>query len=211
MAGSTSTALRRGGGDDRGPSQHGYVQHLPGQCGHARRDDIFVAAPDDVDADATCFAGPARLTEANQIWDGHDDPALGLVLLGTPIACDPFADLGAALPGQTAPTLSGSGPLTPGSKATWVVAAAGASQPVLLALAKSSAFTATLGGLLVPNPSPGLLTVPLVTDPSGNARFVVPALPAFVRGSTVYAQAFVADAGAPAGIAFSNGVLAVVP
>lgn len=178
-----------------------------------RGDDVYCAVPFPivVTVSPACFGGPSRVTEANQIWDHNDDASLAVVTLGTPVRCDPFADTGAALPGTTAPRLAGSGPLLPGTAATWSVTGAPSQGGGLFAISPRSGFAPALGGVLVPDLGPGVVLLPFTTDGAGAANLGIPALPVLARGSEIYAQAYVVDAGAAAGIAFSNGLLAVVP
>jgi hypothetical protein len=64
-----------------------------------------------------------------------------------------------------------------------------------------------LGGTLVPVPH---AVVPLATDAAGGA--VLPGVwPGAPSGTTLYAQAWVFDAGAVSGMAASNGVAGTVP
>lgn len=181
-----------------------------------RGDDIYFAGPSGttLDASYTCFAGPATLSDPNQIWDFFDDSNLGLVLTGNPVMCDPFADVGAAVGGPSgAPLLQGQGPLTPGTAATWSVSQGQASAPGLMILALASGYSTLppFPGIIVPQLGPATAQIALTLDGSGNAHFTIPKLGANARGTQVWAQAFLLDGTAPGGIAFSNALVGVVP
>lgn len=121
-----------------------------------------------------------------------------------------WIDIGGALPIHDGPArLSGSGPLAAGSRNELSLAGAPPSAPCLLLVAADAAGAAPFkGGVL--KAFPVALVVPAQTSASGtfDLPFIAPSLPS---GAAFVVQAAIADAGASAGVALSNALLATVP
>ncbi|MCB9897949.1 MAG: peroxiredoxin [Planctomycetes bacterium] len=119
-----------------------------------------------------------------------------------------WTDLGASLAGTLgAPRLRGVGSLLPGSATRYVLDGARPSAPALFVLGFTTLNVPFKGGTMVPwVGSPLGVLVPFGTDPAGGAifPFVWPA--SAPSGSQVWAQCWIADPGAPAGVAASNAV-----
>ena len=127
----------------------------------------------------------------------------GLVSLSSPA----WMQLGGALAGSAgAPQLSGQGPLTGGSSAVIELTQAAPSAPAALVLGGSSAQLPWFGGVLVPLPE---LALPWFTDAHGSAQLSVPLAAGTPTGVPIYLQAWVADFGAPQGLAASAGLIAL--
>jgi choice-of-anchor C domain-containing protein len=137
-------------------------------------------------------------------------PGWGAVIDDVVVELATWTDLGFALAGQTgAPELAGTGELVAGSAGTLVLTAAAPSAPALLFVALASVPVPFKGGTLLPVPT--LLTLPLVTSPVGGIPLGWGAWPAGLSGSSLWFQYGVQDAGAPVGVALSNGLRADVP
>jgi hypothetical protein len=122
----------------------------------------------------------------------------------------PWTFVGHALAGGAgAPALQGDGPLLPDTDATLTLAAAAPSAPAWLVLGGAAALAPFHGGVMVPQPD--VLVGPLATDAGGALAahgrwpFGVPS------GVALWLQAWVQDAGAPFGLAASNGLAATAP
>jgi hypothetical protein len=125
------------------------------------------------------------------------------------IAVDRWLAVGGALAGTggTAPILDPTATLAPGSPLTLAVHGAPPGAPVLLALGISKLEQPFLGGIAIPDP---LAIVPLAADGAGDAALSL-TWPAVPKGISLYAQAWIADAGAPQGFAATAGVKSVTP
>jgi len=108
-----------------------------------------------------------------------------------------------------APELRGEGPLTPGSPWSLELAIAKRFSPATFVVGLSTVFANFKGGVLVPRPD--LLVTGFETN--GQGRIELSGLwPAGVpSGANVWIQAWVVDAGGPAGLAASNAVRATTP
>lgn len=122
----------------------------------------------------------------------------------------PWTDLGNGLAGSAGvPLLAGEGNLQPGSDLVLTLSGAAAAAPATLVAGFSLLGAPFKGGVLVP--SPGLLLAGLATDAAGGL-LLAGTWPAGVpSGLDLFFQAWVADAGASAGLAASNAVRAAVP
>lgn len=120
-----------------------------------------------------------------------------------------WSDLGQGLPGGGGtPALAGSGPLTPGSENGLDLSGAAPSAAATLVFGLTVLNAPFKGGLLVPAP---LLLLPLGTDAAGVAALPFEWPVGVPAGTELYFQAWVPDAGAPFGLAASNGVRGVTP
>lgn len=130
---------------------------------------------------------------------------------GNPGEADPWSDLGGALSGALgAPQLAGHGPLVIGTTGRLELVGAAPLAPGLLYVGLASAGgTPFKGGTLWPQPL--LLALPLVTGAAGTAALPWSCWPGAPSGTTLYLQAWVADATAPHGAAASNGLLGTAP
>jgi hypothetical protein len=122
-----------------------------------------------------------------------------------------YADLGCGLHGALgAPTLTGTGSLSPGTDGALTLTEAAASAPAVLFVSLASAPLAVAGGTLVPFPF--LLELPVSTDHEGEAALEWTSWPSGVpAGTEFYLQCAVLDDGAPQGVALSNALRAVTP
>lgn len=142
--------------------------------------------------------------------DGRGDLLLGRsgrVLVHT--VSPPFTWLGEGLAGSLpAPFLYGAGGLQPGSVTTLGLNGAPSGASPLLVAGLSALYAPFKAGTLVPQPQ-AIVLLPAV-DGNGHSALHVhwPALPA---STTLYLQAWHADAGGPAGFAASNALAAVTP
>ncbi len=123
-----------------------------------------------------------------------------------------FVDLGPGIGGSLgAPTLAGSGDLSPGSATGFTLSLDNAlpSSPALMVVSTTASALPFKGGTLYPFPI--VLLVPLVTDPAGHALFFS-AMPAGTpSGTDVVLQTWLFDASAPKGASGTNGLEAQVP
>jgi hypothetical protein len=104
-----------------------------------------------------------------------------------------------------APALAIDGAPAAGQMLVLELAGAAPSAPVLLVAGAALANLPLEGGLLVPDP---LVLLPFVTGPGGGLSLAASVPAGFPAGVTVVVQAWVADAGGPAGFAASQGVCA---
>jgi hypothetical protein len=143
--------------------------------------------------------------------DGRGDLLLGRsgrVLVHT--VSPPFTWLGAGLAGSLpAPFLFGAGTLQAGSPATLGLNGALAGAGPLLIAGLSALSAPFKGGTLVPQPQ---VIVPLPpVDGNGHSVLLFHWPAGLPASTTLYLQAWHADAGGPAGFAASNALAAVTP
>jgi FG-GAP repeat len=121
-----------------------------------------------------------------------------------------WKDLGGPLPGASGPPqLAGDGPLLPGSHGAVALTAAAASAPALLLVAIGPPGAAPFkGGVL--QAVPVTLTLLASTGPTGGLALPFD-MPAGFSGQGFVLQWAIADAGAPAGVALSNGLRGQAP
>lgn len=120
-----------------------------------------------------------------------------------------WSDLGGALAGDSQPSLSGSGGQADGATLLLQLEQAGAHAAVSLVVGLDVANLSFKGGLLVPRPD--LVLTGLQAD-GGGALVLQAVLPASMPpGLELAFQAWVPDAGAPQGLAASNGLLLHLP
>ena len=115
-----------------------------------------------------------------------------------------WQDLGAALAGNFAPALGGSGTLVPGSAGSLELTGAAPGAAAVFFLSVESTPVPFKGGTLVPVPF--VLALALVTPASGAVPVSWASWSGVPAGVTLYAQWAVQDAGAPAGVGLSNAV-----
>jgi hypothetical protein len=157
--------------------------------------------------------------------DGHDDLLVGnagtggiglntvdhfmTLFLDLTNAWVTLPDGGLAGENSYAPELRGEGPLTAGSPWSLELAIAQRFSPATFVVGLSTLFAPFKGGVLVPNPN--LVLGGFQTNGQGQVE-LQGLWPAGVpSGANVWVQAFVVDAGAPAGLAASNAVRATTP
>lgn len=119
------------------------------------------------------------------------------------------------LPGESAgstglPALRGDGALLGGELATLSLRRGLAHGSATLILGFTPLLAPFAGGLLVPNPAPGVLLA-LTLDEDGAAEVPLTWPPDVPAGVELYAQGWIADPGGTNGLASSNGLLAVTP
>lgn len=167
------------------------------QLSHARQRLVGASLPERV-----LFAGGA------DPWNsGASDPSLDVVDERRQGA---WANLGLATEGALgAPSLSGTGSLEGGSSATLLLTEAAPAAPAWLVLGIARIDLPLLGGVLVP--APNAVVAVLQTDGAGSAQSALPVPLSSAAGLPTYWQAWVLDAGGPAGFAASNGLLGVLP
>ena len=147
---------------------------------------------------------PAVVVGDSTIWANSDARVRSMHFTsGSATWCDRGHAL-AGTPGD--PILSGTGPLTAGSVVGLDLANGHGGQPAFLVAGSTEANLPLFGGHLVPLPD--LLVFQVVTDAAGQLSLSAtwPALP---PGTPIYWQVLVLDPGAPAGVAFSNGLLSI--
>ncbi len=120
-----------------------------------------------------------------------------------------WSDLGSGSAGTLGiPRLQGSGPLAlNGTNRFWLTRAVPGA-PAVLVLGASAVSLPIFGGTLVPSPD---VIVPMPIDGAGGADFAFLQTAPMAPASRIYAQAWILDGGAPAGLASSNAVLGVAP
>jgi hypothetical protein len=123
----------------------------------------------------------------------------------------PWTDLGFALAGAGgAPALVGTGTLVPGSAGTLTLTGAAPSATAVLFVSFASTPTPFKGGTHVPGPV--TLSLASATSAGGDIPLAWATWPGGLPpATTLYLQYAIADAGAPAGAALSNGLLATTP
>lgn len=106
------------------------------------------------------------------------------------------------------PVLTGAGELDGGDSVTLALEQCAPGAPVVMLIGLSAVHVPFKGGVLVPQPD--LLIGGLVTSPQGTLDLSAtwPTLPS---GTSLYFQDWIVDASAPAGLAASNAVRALVP
>ncbi|MEM7203157.1 MAG: VCBS repeat-containing protein [Planctomycetota bacterium] len=122
---------------------------------------------------------------------------------------DVWTDLGMGLAGAVGvPTLSATGAAAPRSRLSIQVDGAAPGSSVVLVFGRQLQCAPFLGGTLLPRLETTLGTL---TDASGRAT--IPAIwpKALGSGRSLFLQALVVDAGAPQGLAFTNGLWIVAP
>lgn len=124
--------------------------------------------------------------------------------------CQPWTDLGQALPGTHGePLLAGFGSLAGGTQVSLGLSNALEGSLATFVVGSVALEAPFKGGVLVPFPD--LITAPVLVSPAGTASlngiwpFGVPA------SSELFLQAWIADAAGPAGFAASNGVRGTTP
>ncbi len=152
------------------------------------------------------------------------EPTAGLVITATatdaagntseispplPAGSSPWTDAGYGLAGAAGiPALAGGGPLTPGSATSLLLSGAHPSSPGAFVVGTPAVYLPLLGGTLVPKPQ---MIQPLFTDAAGAASLSGVPWPSGASGVQIFAQAWVLDPGAPAGVAASNAVAGLAP
>jgi len=122
----------------------------------------------------------------------------------------PWTDVGGALAGSAGtPQLAGQGSLCPLEPGALLVSEGAPGAPAVIVLGASELALPVLGGVLVPQPD--ALLGGLVLDGSGAATFPFTWPGDAVAGTELWLQAWIVDAGAPAGLAASNGLRATSP
>ncbi|MBK6942060.1 MAG: hypothetical protein IPH13_17920 [Planctomycetes bacterium] len=123
----------------------------------------------------------------------------------------PWTDLGGSLAGTNgAPRLRGAGALVPSQFVSFTVSEAAPNAQFALVLGLTPAFiTPFYGGTLLPTPH--LVISGFSTDANGNVLLPGVWPGGFPSGGAIFAQALVADAGAPFGVAISNAVVGSAP
>ena len=128
------------------------------------------------------------------------------------IDCDPgpWYDLENSLAGGgfAAPQLSGSGPLTGASTATFDLSGASPNATVFAVAGLAASYEPNMGGIQVPDAQ---RIVPRMTTASGtdSLSWTVPA--GVQPGMEIYAQYWIPDPNGPQGFLASNGLLGVAP
>ena len=185
-----------------GSSRDASVWVLSGRTGAI----LFTLVGDDQFGDAVAAVGDVD-------GDGREDFLVGNWLAGPPATGkahlysgrpEPFTDLHGGLGGSLGvePKLRGIGTLEPGSSGELRLRDALPNQTGLLFFDVVIADLPFLGGVLVPGV--GFPPLPLVTDSSGKAVLPWASWPAAVPSySKIFAQAWIADSGAPYGAAAS--------
>ena len=114
-----------------------------------------------------------------------------------------WCDLGLGLSGSTTPTLAGLGSQIPTGNTKLTIAGGppGATATLIVSLVRIDA--AFKGGTLVPAPD-FLVALPL--DGAGGIDFIFPWPSGIPLGTNIYWQAWMPDAGAPKGLAATNGL-----
>jgi hypothetical protein len=118
----------------------------------------------------------------------------------------PWSDLGGALAGASgAPVLAIDGAPVAGSLLAMSLTGSAPSAPVFLVGGVTIANLPLKGGVLVPEP---LVIVLLGSDPGGSVSLAAAFPAGFPGGTTLVLQAWMPDAGGPAGFAASNALCA---
>jgi FG-GAP repeat len=119
---------------------------------------------------------------------------------------EPWTNLGFGLPGTSGePLLVGSGAFTAGTTVLFTVSNAAPLAPCILVLGSSMSQLPLLGGVLVPETR---VLLELMTNSGGTVQKQVPVSTLLPVGLTLFAQAWILDAGAMFGWAASNAVKA---
>jgi len=123
----------------------------------------------------------------------------------------PWTDLGQGLAGTNGivPKLQGAGALLGGDAVTLSLSDALPASTASFVLGLSAVYAPFKQGILVP--APDVILPGLPVDGAGNAQIGATWPAGLPSGFTVYSQCWVADAGAPAGFAASNGLQATSP
>jgi hypothetical protein len=174
--------------------------------------------------EAARFLGTATPGAGGTFVAHLEDSAAGLVLTATAtdaagntseisppvvVVPSPWKDLGLGLAGvHGVPELAGGGPLTAGSATSLLLSDALASAPAFFVVGASAVNLPLFGGTLVPSPH---MVKPVVTDASGAAALAGVPWPSGASGGQIYAQAWILDPAAPAGVAASNALAGLAP
>ena len=118
-------------------------------------------------------------------------------------------ELGALAGAAPAPDLVGIGSLEPGAATTLRVEGGTPGTDAAIVIGLSQLDLPLFGTTLVPFPTAVLTGLPIDADGAAELNLSWPS--ALAPGSTIYAQAFVPDAGTPFGFASSNAIAAVTP
>jgi len=168
--------------------------------------------PGNIDADPLLknpAGGDWRLSGGSPCIDSGD-PAGSADADGTPpdmgaFPFEAFADLGFALAGAAgAPQLAGTGTLIAGDPVTVTLSGALPASGATLVLGATLLFAPFKGGLMVPEVD--LLLGPLPTDPAGILVLAGTWPSGVPSGFVFFVQAWLVDAGGPAGFSASNGL-----
>ena len=158
---------------------------------------------------------PTDRTGHHVLWVAwqRDDP-VGEVFISTSDidiqGVAPFEDLGDGLAGtQGVPVLEGDGTLLPADPVSLALSHALAFAPATLVVGFSEVGAPLKGGVLVP--SPDMLVTGFVTDGSGSLTLNAAWPTGVPPGFSVWLQQWIVDAGAPQGLAASNGLRATTP
>lgn len=141
--------------------------------------------------------------------NGGGSPPPVLTSVATQAEPDSWTDAGGALAGDSQPSLSGSGGEAAGATLVLELSQAGAHAPVTLVVGLDVAGVPFKGGLLFPRAD--LVLAGLQADATGALRLQATLPPALPAGLELAFQAWVPDAGAPQGLAASNGLLLQLP
>ncbi|GEM_PF-2165736 len=145
------------------------------------------------------------LDNEGNLWIAAASEAVAVMLFS-----DPWTDVGGSLAGAGgAPLLSGAGELTAGSTATLTASNAAPLANATLVAGLSQLSAPFKGGVLVPRPD--VLISGLTTTSSGGLVFSGFWPAGVPSAAEFFFQLWIVDAGAPAGLAASNGVKAVTP
>ncbi len=121
------------------------------------------------------------------------------------MAFTPFEDLGFALAGAGGePVLAGAGKVIAGDPLTVTLTGAAPGAPCTLVLGTSLLFAPFKGGVMVPDAD--LLFGPLTVAVDGTLELAAPWPAGIPSGFLMWLQAWLPDAGGPAGFAASNGL-----
>ena len=125
------------------------------------------------------------------------------------VCCDPWVDLGGGLPGTGGPpSLDAVGSLADGTQLTLSVQGAAANASAVLVAGLGTIDAPFKGGVLVPALD---VLLPLVTNAQGRVDLVATLPAGLPVGTPVALQAWIADAGGPAGFAATNAQLGTTP
>jgi hypothetical protein len=141
------------------------------------------------------------------------EPSVGMQTLNEHYTLDcqsVWTDVGFALAGTAGePSLTGTGPLTPGSSGALTLTRAASTAASALFVSVGSMPAPFKGGTLVALPP--LVTLPAITSPTGKVNLAFSDWPAGLTGLMLFFQYAIEDAVAVHGVALSNGLEADVP
>jgi hypothetical protein len=121
-----------------------------------------------------------------------------------------WTNLHAGLAGLGSPQLAGQGSLQPATPMTLKLSGALPNSGAVLVVGTDTLNLPFKGGVLVPEPLPGLL-VPLVTNPLGTVTLSTTWPGGVPSGLSLYLQAWCVDAGGPQGVSASNALALTTP